>query len=165
MHIAIPEKDNALPFYEGENSIKKKIRELLDEFRKYSVGTMLISSLDRVYQIECDACKLKINRNARLLENNQLVYCENKDCKESYRISIYNKEIKHDRRAFTPECMSCKKLLDVPYRMVKRLKIHESLKEVCECGETNYVTLMAMQPEFARPNGTVNDTYVSDDDK
>lgn len=136
LHVQIPTPENTVCIYGDKRAIEEKVAETLAELRNAATGNLLMSGFGPNTTFEC-SCGSMIKRMTALLKDGQVVCCNRTECKESYTVSINDNEIWFVRRARLVPCKGCGNHLDIPERMMLRLKPAEHMTAICgKCGAT-----------------------------
>lgn len=136
LHVQIPTPDNPVSIYGDKRSIEAKVAETLAELRSAATGNLLMSGFGPNTIFEC-LCGSTIKRMTALLKDGQVVCCNRTECVESYTVSINDNETWFARRASLVPCRGCGNDLNIPERMMLRLKPTEHMTAICgNCGAT-----------------------------
>lgn len=136
LHVQIPTPNNPVNIYGDKFSIEAKVAETLIELKAAATGNLLMSGFGPDTTFEC-LCGSTIKRTTALLNSGQVVCCNRTECAESYTVSINDKKTWFTRRAILVPCKGCTSNLDIPERMMLRLKPSEHMIAECkECGNT-----------------------------
>ena len=136
LHVQIPTPDNPVSIYGDKRSIEEKVAQTLAELRSAATGNLLMSGFGPNTTFEC-FCGSTIKRMAALLTDGQVVSCNRMECAESYTVSVKDNETWFARRARLIPCRGCGNDLDIPERMMLRLKPSEHMTAICgNCGKS-----------------------------
>jgi hypothetical protein len=149
LHMSLPQDKQPLSPYGNVESIRAKVGEALDEFKKFEKGSLVVSEFGRGIHFKCDDCDSLINRNADLLKDGQVISCFKPSCDESYTVQLKGDEVVVTRRTWNCVCKHCAHDIIFPSRKAEKLRYGESLPLVCEC--CNQMTLVQLRITQERP--------------
>lgn len=152
LHVRIPKnKNDDIPEYGDKQATRTKVEEAISVLKRLATSTMSSSGPPTGGNISfiC-TCGEKNQRRAKLLQHNQHVYCINPNCVQTWKVEIDADKFSFESVLVNVPCKACGAIIQVPWRVVTKMKYDEILKYPCsECNGTNLLKWHLMQSNVA----------------
>lgn len=144
LHVRVPRDINdSLSIYGDEETIKQKVNEALGILRKFGDGSLLFSGLREEISWECHGCGENLRRKVSLIYPGMVASCPREDCNESYEMSFVECSLQLRRRVEPFPCSKCGANIDLPARLVERLRRDAPIVTKCHvCDERHELALI-----------------------
>jgi len=141
LHAKLPRaKDDEVPDYGDKDAIHRKVEETLGVLEHVAKGTMSFSGIGETVHFTCPVCGEQNKRRAKLLKEDQRVFCFNPDCKASWKVHKDGQDISFEGETCDFKCHGCGKEMQVPWRFFHDMKFGQRATITCNaCDHRNYV--------------------------
>ncbi|XPF93647.1 hypothetical protein ACM9HF_16720 [Colwellia sp. RE-S-Sl-9] len=145
LHIPVPTIcSGEIEIYGDKSKTKNKLEKFLTYLSKIKDGNLLMGGMEGVdFCFNCYSCDSLIKKPVKYIKTSIIANCINLKCNESYLIEHdIESRYKITKRCIKLQCNECKKDLEVPTNIFKKLKFEEQLQINCVECKTHQTIIM-----------------------